>query len=429
MGTLTVRVTAYVVGAAVSVWIARALGPHDRGVWSLCILIATILGLVIDGGLGTAGLYLLRRDPSQRSTVLRSALRIVVANACFWVCISLIVVAAGYAPVPDLTRLALAFAALASGFAATGSVVRQLLNGLGDLAGTNGTILIQMLALPAALVPALLIAEPTAEAALMAYVLSTAVTAAAASCRLIVTFRPRADWSRALVRPLTAYGLRSQMVTVIMVLAYRSDLLLVSHVLGVSAAGVYSVALALSEILRGVAETAQTLVVGHAVKADLGEFAHAMARRAMVVTAAVGIAMAVVSAIVVPWVFGVAYADAAEAFWYLAPGILGLTLSYSLSPLLFLQGRILVNGAAALVGVAALWLVGLLGPGQPTLVKIASASSVGYWAMACVQLIVLRARGDVRVRDLLPTPRDLRQLVEGMGSFTRAQRRAGDPTL
>jgi O-antigen/teichoic acid export membrane protein len=204
-----------------------------------------------------------------------------------------------------------------------------------------------------------------------------------------------------------------------MILAYRSDLLMVNHYLGLAAAGVYSVALSLSEILRGVAETAQILVLSRAADRQLRTHAAALARQAMLAAVIAGLAMALAADVLVPVVFGEAYREASRAFWFLVPGIVGLTGSYALSPLLFLEGRVLLNGVAAVCGLGTLWLVGTQGPGAPSLVKFASVSSLAYWVLAFVQIGYLRARGDVRFRALVPSWQDGVALAKEVGWFVR----------
>lgn len=414
--TLAAKLAAYAAGAIVSIWVARALGPHDRGVWSLCLLVTVILGLLADGGLGTAAVYMLRGHPSRSSAIVSSALRLLLLNGCLWMGIGLALALTNRLPLGDVSREALTIAVVASLFAATASVVRQLLNGLGNLRGVNLNVLTQALSLPVALSPALLLAAPTARGALWAYVCALAFTAGVAIWQLAPAARGSSERAP-LLGPLVAYGVRAQLATLMLILTYRSDLLLVNHFLGVAAAGIYSVALTLSEILRGLAETGQMLVVAQARKADLPVRAQAIARQTAAATAFASLAMAAAGEVLVPVAFGDAYREAATAFWFLAPGVVGLALSYALSPLLFLEGRILVSAAAALTGLATLWLVGTLGPGEPSLIKVATASSLAYWALAGVQIGVLRSRGEIQLSSLVPTWHDLTSFVGSVRSL------------
>jgi O-antigen/teichoic acid export membrane protein len=217
---------------------------------------------------------------------------------------------------------------------------------------------------------------------------------------------------RSLVWPLVTNGLKSQVATISLTLTYRSDLLLVTHFLGVAQAGVYSVALTLSEMLRVVAEAAQVLVVTRATSADIEQHAALVARQSAVLTLIAGLLMASLSASLVPVVFGASFAGAIKAVWCLVPGSIALALSFSLSPLLVLQGRLLLNGVAASVGLGVLWTVGAWGPGAPSLAKFGLASSMAYWAIAVTQIGCLWWFRRVDPIDLLPTYADLQGLVK-----------------
>jgi O-antigen/teichoic acid export membrane protein len=302
---------------------------------------------------------------------------------------------------------------------------RQVLNGLGDLSSANASLLIQALALPLILLPTIIIIGSTANIALGAYVVALVTTLMGTFWLRDIRRLPGPNWDSSLTGPLLRYGLKSQTVTLALLLVYRSDLLLVNAYLGVAAAGVYSVALTLSEILRGIAETAQMLVVARAADVDLSARAEAVARQAVLATMAAGLLMAAVSHVLVPALFGEAYRGASAAFWWLVPGVVGLALSYCLSPLLFLEGRVLINAVGALSGLATLWVAATQGPGEPSLIKVASASSLAYWVLAIVQVLYLRREGRIRLANLVPAADDAAALVRQLASVAPWSRRHG----
>lgn len=409
--TFGVKAIAYATGAIASIWVARALGPYERGIWSLTLLATGLLALLADGGLSTSSLFVLRKRAVGMRTVALTALRLLAVNWVVWVALGCSAYAWGWLPVEGVSPTVLVVAGFGSLLIGGIAVARQLLNGLGDLAGVNASVALQALALPLALAPALLSTAPSAALALLAYAASLAVCAVATARLLARHPRDKSEPPPGLASELLTYGAKSQAATLLMMLAYRSDLFLVGHFIGVSAAGVYSVALTLSEMLRGVAETAQVLVVARASERNLATHALSVTRQAVLVTALGAFMMAACAWFVVPAVFGEAYEEATVAFWFLCPGVMGLVLSYSLSPLLFLEGRVTTNAVAALAGLVSLWAVGILGPGSASLVKFAFASSVAYWVMACVQIVALHREGKVRVRDLVPGVRDVHALL------------------
>jgi O-antigen/teichoic acid export membrane protein len=180
--------------------------------------------------------------------------------------------------------------------------------------------------------------------------------------------------------------------------------------------------LTLSEMLRGVPETAQTLVVSRAVRPDLPTYTGEVARMTLSVTAGAGLAFALAAPVVVPIVFGEAYRGAAVVLACLAPGIVGLTVSYAISPLLFLEGRIVVSAVGALAALGVLWAFSLFAPFEISLPKVAVASSLAYWTLAGIQLAYLASRRRIEARALVPRRIELVSLLEVLSRRRRESR-------
>jgi O-antigen/teichoic acid export membrane protein len=408
--TFAVKILAYGSGAIVSILVARALGPHERGVWSLALSLASLFALAADAGLSTSSLYLMRLRPDRiRAVAIMGAGLAVFGSA---------VVSAA---VLSLRRLGsqwlsgmpadvlLIVGVLIPLFALIG-LFRQLLTALDDIPGANGSLITQSVLVPLVLLATVMLAPAAAKWALIGYLGALAVTTLATAARLRSRLPRGARWDSSLAGPLLRFGLMSQLASVALLLTYRSDLFLVGHWLGLSAAGVYSVGLTLSEILRGVPETAQVLVVSRALRDDLTSQAAAMARTTVLLTAAAGAALAVLAPIVVPLAFGRDFSRAAIVFACLVPGIVGLAVSYAISPLLFLEGRVGVSALGGFAAVIVLWAFSVLAPGPVGLAKVAIASSLAYWTLATVQLAYLAYRGRIEPRALVPRSADVLEL-------------------
>src|SRR5574341_582864 len=108
--TLGVKLVAYATGAGVSVLIARALGPHDRGIWSLSLLVTAILGLLADGGLSTSMLFSLRSRPDRTLAAARMAGRFVLWGGGLWSLLTLLLAAGGFLPLGDVPKRAIVLA-------------------------------------------------------------------------------------------------------------------------------------------------------------------------------------------------------------------------------------------------------------------------------------------------------------------------------
>lgn len=421
--TVFTRLLTFGLGAITAVWTARALGPYGRGVWSVGLLIASIVGLLTESGVGQAALFVVGKRPDRRRAVVHSGLLLVGISGFLWTSFVVLWAVQGSNPLSGFPRRVFVIAALAGYAAGIVLITRQLLAVLGDWDSMNRSVVLQPLTLLAALFPAFLVFVPSPSGALIAFAASFLITAAFGLNRLRSLDLAGPAVETGIAPSLVSYGLRSQITTIALTLTYRSDLLLVNHFLGVAQTGVYSVALTLSEIVRVVAEAAQVLVVTQAATTDdVRNHAQAIARRSAVLTLIAAMAMAGVSGVLVPLVFGVSFTGAVNALWCLVPGSVALALSYSLSPLLVLKGQVLMNGAAAVLGLGILWTVGSWGPGAPSLIKFALASSLAYWSIALAQIIWLWHSRSLDPAGLVPTSEDVQDLVR---ACWRAARRSG----
>src|SRR5262249_10649057 len=138
----------------------------------------------------------------------------------------------------------------------------------------------------------------------------------------------RGSWDGALVRPLLGTGILAHLGTLALFLTFRFDLLLVNRFLGPRAAGLYSVSLSLSEILRGLPEIGQMIVLARSSSSDLVKTVQETTRLAVLATFLAGGGAAIAAYWVVPLVFGGEFAGAVVPFVALVPGVVSLAVSY-----------------------------------------------------------------------------------------------------
>ena len=143
-----VKILAYAAGAVVAVLVARALGPHERGAWSLALLLASLLAQVGDAGLSTSALFLMRSRPDRVRAAIVMSTRSCASRRC---ALGLLVLSFKGLGLPRLLGIPLdvvAIVGLVVPVLALLGLFRQLLTALGDLPGANASVLGQSLLLP-----------------------------------------------------------------------------------------------------------------------------------------------------------------------------------------------------------------------------------------------------------------------------------------
>ena len=399
------RIAGYAFGVVTAVLVARMLGPRDRGIWSVALLVAGLLALVAETGIGTSTLYLMRKSPERRDAVITASVSVVLALSLGWVVVMFALVRGGGVPLLEGVPTGVLAVAIVSTIPMSATMVtRYNLLSFEDTDGANQSTLFQAVSLTSLLAPVLLL-RGGAGPAIWAYLLSAVATLVFTGGRLLWRHRVQFRWDIALLRPLLSYGVKSHVGSIALFLTYRVDILIVNYYLGLSAAGVYSVAIALSEILRGIPETAQIVVLSRSGR-NLRSESESVCRIALAATVVFGVLLAISSHWLVPLVFGSSYEGASGAFWLLFPGVLGLAVSYSLSPRLALSGDVGVSVRAALVALVVMVVIDIRAVPAWGLPGAAFASSVAYWVLAGLQLRRLSVMGELRLRNLVPRSED-----------------------
>lgn len=141
---------------------------------------------------------------------------------------------------------------------------------------------------------------------------------------------PRAE----ILREAVSLGLRGQLGNLATFLNYRLDVFIVNYLLDPGQVGIYALGVAVSEAIWQIPQavalalfprTARTLNAGAA------EFTCVVLRQVLLVSCISGIALAVISPIFVPLVFGAQFAPSVSVIWWILPGTVALSLGKVMS--------------------------------------------------------------------------------------------------
>jgi O-antigen/teichoic acid export membrane protein len=240
-----------------------------------------------------------------------------------------------------------------------------------------------------------------------------------------MSLRPRFD--RELTGTALAFGLRGQVGNVFQFLGVRLDLLLVPALLDMRAAGIYVIAVRMSDVVGQAATAASSLifpqVAGQEDRRDtiLTERA---TRIILLVVAGSALMLGLLGDFILRIAFGAVYGAGTGALLVLLVAMLPLSVGRVLAADLKGRGRPgLVSGAALLSVVATvafdLALIPTLG-----IVGAAVASLLAYAVTAAALLLAYRSVTGGRLSALVPRPADARDLLT---ATRRTLGRAGRP--
>lgn len=410
-----VRLAATAAGFLTSVLAARALGPTALGAAAVGLTLATIAAVLANGGLNISTIFFLGRRPAERrlivgrsftlglfTTGLAAGLVLLAAPM-----LSPAVFGAGHADLLAATAI------VASGivsFELTGSLLlgldrrsaylaAQVIEGIGSL------FLVAIVFIGVAATPAGYLVGG-ASAALLAAVFATVIAQRTVGGRLLA-------FDAGFARESLALGLRGQVGNVLQQLNLRLDLLLVPLFVDLGAAGVYLIAVRMSEVVSQIASAAAAYLFPAVSRHDPGntELTERTVRITLLVVAASGLVIGLLAPILLQVFFGRDYTSGAGALRITMLAMIPLSLNRLMAGDIKGRGRPgLVSVAAGCALVATVVFDLLLIP--PFGIEGASVASLAAYSIgAGVLLTAYRRVTGSPLRRLVPTLGDARRLV------------------
>lgn len=384
------RAASIVVAFVSSVLIARVLGPHDKGIYNLVLLIPVLYATFLDLGVSNGNFFYLARGELAPRTAYANVVAHVAGTALlvavpFWL-LAGGVVASTFSGVPERWLL------LAILFLGPLTLHGLMVSG-GLLMGTNratATFLIPLAVQLVVLVGAVAVA--LADVGLTGMILAFAFATGAGQVLYVAAYHRGGavglSVSAAALGRSARFGAPLYLATVLSFLHSRADQLLIAGTLPPNELGQYALAVGIAELLWSIdlpVTSAVQYEIASRRTAEATELVHRVSRAVILLMAtACGLAAAV-SLWAIPFVYGAPFRPAITPFLAYLPGVLfwsaaraaGMDIGYQRKR----TDLVLYANAAGL----ALNLILLLLLLRPLGILGASlASSASYFLMFCV---------------------------------------------
>ncbi|MFQ5879772.1 MAG: oligosaccharide flippase family protein [Dehalococcoidia bacterium] len=412
--TVLTQATSGLLALVAAVFLARALGPEGRGSLVAFVVAATIAYAVVNMGVNEASIYFVGSKRLPAPTVAANGLLMAAVAGL----VGLLLVVAGVVIAGD--RLALGGLPYWT-FPLALSLLSTVRLGQAVLQGANRILAMNAVRLAEALARLLAVALLAWAGALT---LSSAVGAWLASLALatflVVVLLGRGHLPQPLafafqpksLLPQFAFGAKTQVRLVAEVVGSRFDLLLLLALAGTGAVGVYAVAIALSEGIRIIANSAATVLTPHLMRVEAqraGEVAALVARTAVLLTACATGAVASVAPVAIPRLFGPEFSGAVVPLFWLLPGVVAHGASRILGSYFFAVGKPLIGSYVTLVRLVAQVALGsALIPAFGVTGAAAAASGAALAALAWASVSYRRLAGQPALGAVFPRVADLR---------------------
>jgi O-antigen/teichoic acid export membrane protein len=389
--TLSASIIAIILALISTILVARVLGPEGKGGYSLLLLIPTMLGYAGNMGLGIANAYFGGSKKAGWSELASNSL------------ISGLVVG---------TVLAGAFAAYYFAFhpyflreveskwlvAALPIVPPSLLTAYFtySLLGQKRIRAYNVMQVAPAILSVVLVAIALElNGGVLGVVLTATVGAvfSAVLSLLLVLRETRITWSfhPRLFVDSVRYGMQGHLGSIIQLLNYRLDTLMVAYFMDIAYVGYYSIAVTLAEALFHFPATVGTMIFARTIGLSTDEANQTtprICRNTLLITLLAALAVFLVSRYVILLLYGSDFLPSVRPLWILLPGIVSLSVYKVLGNEIAGRGKPMINTIATGVSLVVNVSLNLLLIPKWGISGAAFASTVSYTVTAIVTLVL-----------------------------------------
>jgi O-antigen/teichoic acid export membrane protein len=384
LSTVVAQGALLALSVASSAVLARWLGPAGKGVLALALLIPGMLALFLNCGVGVANVYFAGSRRLELSALAGNSLAFAGLGTAFGAAIFALLVLTGCMgrAVPGVHPYLMVVAMSSLPFVLLGDYYAALLQGLQHIVVVNVVKLGRgAAALALTLLCVVVLGWGAYGAALGALAAAVAGTAwmAVLLHRRDSNLWPR--WQGPVVRSTLSFGLRGHVGNVLQFFNYRADMFIVNYFLGPAGVGIYSVSVAIAELLWQLPNAVGFVIFPRAAAARpavMNAFTPRVLRITLGLTAAGAVGLALIGRPVIEALYSGSFAAAYSPMVALLPGVVLLGGAKVLTNDIAGRGYPHLNSANAAIALALTLTLDLLLIPRHGVLGAAVASSIAY---------------------------------------------------
>lgn len=403
--TFSAQIITVILGLVISVILARELGPYNMGIYSIVILIFTLLGLFGSLGISISNTYYGVKGKYKWSELASNSFIIALVLGLILIVLFLVFFFFEQSFLKGIDSNLILVAAISTPFILLMPYFQYILLGQNRIKEYNFTIIFQSILYLSLILIVLLVLQGN----LMGIIISWTITSVVASVvPVIIVYRATPfkllTFNFNLFKKTTKFGLQGYVGNVFQFLNYRVDLFLISTLSTFANVGYYSISVSLAESLWYLPAAVGTIVFARTPGLS-DEYKNRstpiICRNTLFITLILGIILFFLGKYVILILFGTQYLPALKPLWVLLPGIIALSVCKVLSNELVGRGKPMVNTYAVIISLVVNIPLNLIFIPQWGIVGSALASSISYTITAVIILVIFLQLSKSTVSDTL----------------------------
>lgn len=381
-GVFFTNILVAVLSVPTSIVVARVLGPYDKGVYTLVLLIPSLLYQLGNLGLTGANTYFIGRKRFRLTDITSNSLVFGLTASAVLAALFLLAYRFFLPPffqgvAPSLIYLVL----LGIPFSITPIYFQHVLLAKSRVREFNILNILQpALLLGGSVLVLLFLNKGVFSLVLLSILISVVMFGVSLFLvKRLTQIRFRLKWS--LLKESLGYGIKIHLANFFTFLHYRSDMLLVSYFVGATQVGLYSIAVGIAEATWLISGSIQTILfpaISSAGPTESREMATTLLRHTLLLTTVTCALLAVIGRWAIDIVYGSAFQPSFIPLLVLLPGVLAVSLTSVSAAYLAGRGRPIYATYASLASLGANIGLNLLFIPRWGIFGAALATSISY---------------------------------------------------
>jgi len=387
--TFSVQLITVILGIIISVILARTLGPEKVGIYSIIILIFTLLTTFGNLGINISNTYYGVKKKYTWSEIASNSL---ISAFLLGISLSMIFPILFYLDPSLFKNISLSLVIIASivtPFTLLMFYFQYILLGQNRIKEYNFTSIIQSIIYLSLIVILLLFVHGDLNAVIISWTTSFVTAAIIPMILVYKSTKFKLHFNLNLFKKSVKFGSKSYLGNVIQFFNYRIDMFLIGLLLNFGSVGYYSISVGLAESLWYLPSAVGTLVFARTPSLSdkaRNESTPRICRNTLFITIVLALILFFTGKYIILILFGSQYLPALEPLWVLLPGIIALSICKVLSNEITGRGKPLITTYASIMSLIVNIPLNIIFIPQMGITGSALASSISYTAATLVVL-------------------------------------------